>query len=48
MLFSELQKSKHKNITKIEHTRLFFVYILGSTFYDVSRAKTDLYNKYMI
>ena len=37
---------KIKNISKIEHTRLFF-YILGFIFYGVSRAKADVHNKYM-
>ena len=33
-----------KNYTKVT----VFVYILGFIFYGVSRAKTDLHNKYMI
>ena len=38
---------KIKNITKIEQKRLLFVYILDFIFYGVSRAKTDLRNKYI-
>ena len=38
---------KIKNITKIKHGTVF-VYILGFIFDGVSRAKTDLHNKYMI
>ena len=48
MLFSQFQKSIDKkfyiNYTKV----IVFVYILGFIFYGVSRAETDLHNKYMI
>ena len=37
-----------KNITKIEQQGLFLFTFLVSFFYRVSRAKTDLHNKYMI
>ena len=39
MLFSELQKSKHKNITKIEHTRLFLFTFLVSFFMEFLAQK---------
>ena len=39
---------KIKNITKIEQKRTAFVYILGFIFNGASRAKTDLYNKYIV
>ena len=45
ILFSPSQKIK--NITEIEHKRLFF-YVLDLIFYGVSNAKTDLRNKSMI
>ena len=36
----------YKKISEVSKT--VFVYILGFNFYGVSRAKTDLHNKYMI
>ena len=45
--FMSSRGQKIKNITKIEQKRLF-VYILRFIFYGVSRAKTNLHNKYMI
>ena len=47
MPFSEFQRSKDKNVTKIEQKRLF-VYIYGFILYGASRAKTDLDSKYII
>ena len=42
--FLSSRGKKIKNITKIEQN----VYILAFVFYGISRAKTDLLNKYII
>ena len=39
---------KDKKYYKYWIKETVFVYILGFIFYDLSRAKTDLHNKYMI
>ena len=48
MLFFQFERPNdqkyHKNWTK----EIVFVYILVFIFYGVSRAKTDLHNKYII
>ena len=46
--FLRSRGQKIKNITKIEKKRIVFVSILGLIFYGLSRAKTDLQNKFMI
>ena len=46
--FLSSRGQKIENITKIEHNETVFVYILSIIFYGASRAKTDLYNKYMM
>ena len=48
MLFSEFQRSKDQKYYKNWTKETVLVYILGFIFYDVSRVKTDLHNKYMI
>ena len=48
MLFSEFYRSKDQKYYKHWTKETVFVYILGLIFYDVSRAKTDLHNKYAI
>ena len=48
MLFSEMQRLKDQKYYKNWIKETVFVYILGFIFYGVSRAKTDLHNKYMI
>ena len=45
-IFSVLEINRSKILQKLKVT--VFVYILGFIFYGVSRAKTDLHNKYMI
>ena len=39
---------KDKNYYKYWTKETVFVYILGFIFYGLSRAKTDLHNKYLI
>ena len=46
--FCSLRGQKIKNITKTEQKRLYLFTLFGFIFYGVSRAKTDLHNKYMI
>ena len=48
MLFSELWRSKDKKYYQNWTKETVFVYILGFISHGVSRAKTDLHNKYMI
>ena len=48
MLFFEFYRSKDQKYYKNWTKETVFVYILGFIFYGVSRAKTDLHNKYMI
>ena len=48
MLFSEFWRSQDKKYLKKLNIRHLFFYILGFIFYGVSRAKTDVRNKYMI
>ena len=48
MLFSEFWRSKDQKYLKDWTKETVLVYILGFIFYGVSRAKTDLHNKYMI
>ena len=47
MLFSEMQRLKDQKYYKNWIKETVFVYILGFIFHGVSRAKTDLHNKYM-
>ena len=48
MLFSEFLRSKDQKYYENWTKDAVFVYILGFIFYSVSRAKTDLHDKYMI
>ena len=48
MPFSEFQRSKDKNVTKIEQKRLFLFTFVVFIFYGASHAKTDLDSKYII
>ena len=47
MLFSQFKRSKDQKYYKNWRKETVFVYILGFIFYGVSRAKTDLHNKYI-
>ena len=48
MLFSDFKTSTGQKYYKNWTLETVFVYILGFILYGVSRAKTDLHNKYMI
>ena len=48
MLFSEFLRSKDQKYYENWTKDAVFVYILGFIFYGVSRAKTELHDKYMI
>ena len=48
MLFSEFWRSKDQKYLKDWTKKTVLVYILGFIFYGVSRAKTDLHNKYIV
>ena len=48
MLFCEFYRSKDQEHYKNWTKETVFVYILGFVFHGVSRAKTDLHDKYMI
>ena len=48
MLFSQFHRSKDQKYYKNWTKETVFVYILGFIFYGVSRAKTDLHNKYIV
>ena len=48
MLFAQFWRSIDQKYYKNQTKVTVFVYILGFIFYGVSRAKTDLHNKYMI
>ena len=47
VISSVLEINRSKILQKLNKSDCF-VYILGFIFYGVSRAKTDLHNKYMI
>ena len=46
MLFSKFWRSKDQKYYKNRTKDTAFVYIIGFTFYSISRAKTHLHNKY--
>ena len=48
MQFSQFYRSKDQKYDKNLTKDSVFVYILGLISYGVSRARTDLHNKYMI
>ena len=48
MLFSQFQRSKDQKYYKNWTKETVLVYIFGFIFYGVSRAKTDLHNKYIV
>ena len=48
MLFLQFLRSEDQKYYKTGTNEIVFVYSLGYIFYFVSRAKTDLHNKYRI
>ena len=48
MLFFEFYMSKDQKYYRNLAYETVFGYIFGFSFYDVSRARTDLHNKYVI
>ena len=47
MLFSKFWRSKDQKYYKNRTKEAAFVYIIGFTFYSISRVKTHLHNKYI-